>query len=171
MGEPRYNGAFVPLDDEAAEAAVVMNSVAGGFGSLFPKLRPGARAAGAAAEEEAGERLDFNEAGRHNGAYQLGLDPRTERRFDKMVGMHPVTKWIARRMEDPVATEKRLAAHFAWQEQATAKERWAKEQPVLGKDVGFWKALRPLFDLQAGAPVGSNTYKMHVLNMESHEAS
>lgn len=169
MGEPRYNGAFTPLDDEAAEAAVVLNSVRGGFGSIFPKMRPGAYASRAAGEDDA-EKLDFNEAGRRNGAYQLSLDARSEQRIEKMGGMHPITKWIAQRMEDPVLAEKRLAQHFKFQEQETAKARWAKEQPILGKDVGFWKALRPLYDLQASAPAGSNTYKNHILNMETVES-
>jgi hypothetical protein len=167
MGEPRYNGAYVPLDDDAAEAAVSLNRVAGGF---FPKKRPGVPVSSSLAEED-GEKLDFNSAGRYNGAFQMSLDPRTEYRIEKMGSMHPITKWIAQRMEDPVATEKRLAAHFAFQEAAMARDRWVKEQPVLGHDIGYWKALRPIYDLQATAPAGNNTYKMHVLNMETHEAA
>ncbi|KAG8466552.1 hypothetical protein KFE25_007931 [Diacronema lutheri] len=169
MGEPRYNGAFVPLDDEAAEAAIVSNSVTGGLASIFPKKRPGVPVSSASAADE-GEKIDFNEAGRHNGAFQMSLDARSEQRIEKMGGMHPITKWIASKMEDPVSTEKRLAAHLAFQEAATLKARWANEQPMLGKDVGYWKLLRPLHELHAGAPAGSNTYKMHVLNMETHEA-
>lgn len=165
MGEPRYNGAFVPRDDEEVERAVAINMITGGFlSSLFPKLRPAGTPLPSAADDV--EKPDWNAGGRYNGAYQTKLDFRTEQRLDKMATMHPVTKWIARAMEDPVACEKRLAAHFAFQEAATAKERLAKEQPVLGKDMGYWKSLRPIYDFHASAPAGNNSYKMHVLNME-----
>lgn len=161
----RYNGAFIPLDDEAVERAISVNMVAGGLlGSLFPKKRPAGAPLPSAADES--EKPDWNASGRYNGAYQAKLDFRTEQRLDKMATMHPVTKWIARAMEDPVACEKRLGAHFSFQEAAIAKDRLAKEQPTLGNDVGYWKNLRPIFDLYASAPAGNNTYKMHVLNME-----
>lgn len=169
MGEPRYNGAFTPLDDDTAAAAASATQATGGFiASFFPKVRPGSRVSASDSAESEAEKVDFNDAGRHNGAFQMSLDPRTEHQIDRMGSMHPITKFIAKSfMGDPVADEKRLAAHIASQEKVIAANRERLAQPLPMHGAHYWKQLRPVVDIHNDSVVRENTYKYAVVHMES----
>ncbi|KAJ1619227.1 hypothetical protein T492DRAFT_916184 [Pavlovales sp. CCMP2436] len=182
MGEPRYNGAFTSKEstEDEGEGAEAMNSVAAlnaaqsAFARFFPKRLhvppyPFAPPASAADESEM-EKMDYNSAGRHNGAFQMALDPRTEKRLEKMAGMHPITRFIAERMEDPVVCEAQLKEHFRQQEAQIALTRWSREQPIMFNDFGWTKKLRPVHDEQASVAARNNTYKLHIAQMEQRES-
>jgi len=172
MGEPRYNGAFVPYDDEKAAALASSAQATGGFiASFFPKVRPGLRVDSSGAPDSGAEKLDFNDAGRYNGAFQMSLDVRTEHQIDSMDGMHPITKFIAKNiMQDPVSLEKRRKAHIAFQESAIARSRSVFAQPLASQDGQYWKTLRPVMAIHNDVPVRENTYKHALLHMETRNA-